>query len=160
MAGYIERMGTGATEVIRLCEEQGLRTPEFEQTAQFRTIIWRKEDTGEAGEKVARSNSRGNSQSNSQGVHQTVVHQSAHQEFSNTFVIKLKIIIAFCRIPRTSKEILSHISVSYQTKNIKKYVTDLVNMDILEMTNLTNPKDRQQKYIRNSKKNSSLWYLI
>ncbi len=40
--GYIERLGTGTTDIISYCEAAGLRTPEFESDEDFRLIIWRK----------------------------------------------------------------------------------------------------------------------
>lgn len=42
LAGYIERMGTGTRDIIRLCKESGLQEPEFIQEETFRVIIWRK----------------------------------------------------------------------------------------------------------------------
>jgi len=41
LAGYIERMGTGTGDIIRLCNEAGLKEPEFIQEEDFKTIIWR-----------------------------------------------------------------------------------------------------------------------
>ena len=41
LAGYIERMGTGTGDIIRLCDEAGLKDPEFVQEEDFKTIIWR-----------------------------------------------------------------------------------------------------------------------
>jgi ATP-dependent DNA helicase RecG len=41
LAGYIERMGTGTGDIIRLCNEDGLKEPEFIQEEDFRTVIWR-----------------------------------------------------------------------------------------------------------------------
>jgi predicted HTH transcriptional regulator len=41
LAGYIERMGTGTGDIIRLCKEDGLKEPEFIQEVDFRTVIWR-----------------------------------------------------------------------------------------------------------------------
>ena len=37
MAGYIEHLGTGTTDMIADCEALGLRTPEFIQADDFRT---------------------------------------------------------------------------------------------------------------------------
>ena len=42
LAGYIERMGSGTTDVVNDCVEAGLREPEFEQTENFRATIWRR----------------------------------------------------------------------------------------------------------------------
>ena len=43
LTGYIEQMGTGTTDIIERCEKAGLRTPEFYQDEDFRTILWRPE---------------------------------------------------------------------------------------------------------------------
>ena len=53
LAGYIERLGTGTGDIIRLCKEKGLKEPDFIQEEDFKTIIWRTfnatwEVTGEA----------------------------------------------------------------------------------------------------------------
>ena len=42
LAGYIEKMGTGTTDVVTACEEAGLPLPVFEQDENFRVTIWRK----------------------------------------------------------------------------------------------------------------------
>jgi len=42
LAGYIERMGTGTGDIIRLCTGQNLKEPEFKQEEEFITTIWRK----------------------------------------------------------------------------------------------------------------------
>ena len=43
LAGFIERMGTGTGDIIRLCDEAGLKkAPEFLQEEIFKTILWRK----------------------------------------------------------------------------------------------------------------------
>jgi len=52
LSGYIERMGTGTGDIIRLCKEQGLIEPDFIQEEIFKTIIWRKE-SGEVGGEVS-----------------------------------------------------------------------------------------------------------
>ena len=48
LAGYIERLGTGTGDIIRLCSEEGLREPDFIQEEFFRTVIWRASDTLES----------------------------------------------------------------------------------------------------------------
>jgi predicted HTH transcriptional regulator len=45
LAGYIERLGTGTRDTIRLCNEKELKEPDFIQEDVFKTIIWR---TGQA----------------------------------------------------------------------------------------------------------------
>lgn len=43
LAGYIEQMGTGTTDIIDRCVENGLRKPEFHQDEEFRVVLWRPE---------------------------------------------------------------------------------------------------------------------
>ena len=42
LAGYIERMGTGTTDLVSACEKAGLKSPEFIQDEDFRVVIYRK----------------------------------------------------------------------------------------------------------------------
>ena len=42
LAGYIERLGTGTTDMIDACVAKGLKAPEFVQDEDFCTVIWRK----------------------------------------------------------------------------------------------------------------------
>ena len=42
LAGYIERIGTGTTDVIEECVAAGLKEPTFEQDGDFKVTIWRK----------------------------------------------------------------------------------------------------------------------
>ena len=55
LAGYIEHLGTGTTDMITACEGYGLRTPEFRQAEDFRTIIYRKQKVSDLNPKVSDS---------------------------------------------------------------------------------------------------------
>ena len=46
LAGYIEQMGTGTTDIIDHCMAYGLRKPEFHQDDDFRAVIWRRNEKG------------------------------------------------------------------------------------------------------------------
>ena len=65
---------------------------------------------------------------------------------------KQKDIINFCNIPRSSKEILERVGISYHSKNIEKYINLLVKAGYLEMTNPENPNASNQKYRKKIKK--------
>lgn len=45
LSGYIERLGTGTSDMLRLCKEKGLKSPDFVQDDIFKIIIWRAEQT-------------------------------------------------------------------------------------------------------------------
>jgi len=54
LAGYIEQLGTGTTDLISRCVALGLRRPEFRQDESFVTVLWRKETVaGETAGNVA-----------------------------------------------------------------------------------------------------------
>lgn len=57
-------------------------------------------------------------------------------------------IVNFCTVPRTSKEILARVGVSYHSKNLAKYVNSLVNKGFLKMTIPETPNDPNQKYVK------------
>jgi len=47
--GFIEKMGTGTGDIIRLCDEAGLKkAPEFLKEEIFKTILWRKNTSANA----------------------------------------------------------------------------------------------------------------
>lgn len=47
LKGYIERVGSGTLDMVRIAQEFGLPEPMFEQNEDFRTIKYRKQATGE-----------------------------------------------------------------------------------------------------------------
>lgn len=56
-AGYIEQMGTGTTDIVNLCVEQGLPSPAFRQDSCFVTTIYRPEREGDKALKEQLQNS-------------------------------------------------------------------------------------------------------
>ena len=40
--GYIEKVGTGTEDIVNLCKDKGLQSPEYHQEEDFRVVIWRK----------------------------------------------------------------------------------------------------------------------
>ena len=44
LAGYIEQMETGTTDIIDHCLSYGLRKPEFYQDDDFRVVMWRRDE--------------------------------------------------------------------------------------------------------------------
>ena len=44
LAGYIEQLGTGTTDIIDHCLSYGLRKPEFYQDDDIRVVMWRRDE--------------------------------------------------------------------------------------------------------------------
>ena len=57
----------------------------------------------------------------------------------------------FCSVPRSSKEILERVGVTYHSKNIQTYIMSLIEAGYLEMTNPEHPNASNQKYRRSKK---------
>lgn len=55
-------------------------------------------------------------------------------------------VLNYCSVPRTSRDILDHLGIVYHSKNIKRYITNLVDSGLLLMSNPEKPNDRNQKY--------------
>ena len=61
---------------------------------------------------------------------------------------KQRDIVNFCSVPRSSKEILERVGVTYHSKNIQTYIMSLIEAGYLEMTNPEHPNASNQKYRR------------
>ncbi len=168
LAGYIEHLGTGTTDMISDCEALGLRTPEFQQTEDFHTIIYRAEkvsDLGgkvsDLGEKVSNLTQKVTEQpqkvtkqvekvtEQTEKVTEQVGKSNRADAKSNRvrLTAKQRKVLEFCDVtPRTAREIVEMIGVSYQTKTLEQYVTKLVVAGVLRPTTISR-NDSNRKYI-------------
>ena len=154
LAGYIEHLGTGTTDMIADCTEYGLRTPEFIQAEDFRTIIWRKEKVtnlyeivSEQGKKVIEYEEKVIEQGE-KVTEQTAKNNRAEGESNRVHLTaKQQKVLVFCdEVPRTAQEILEMVGVKYQTRTLQQYVTKLVLLGLLRPTT-THKNDSNRKYI-------------
>ena len=139
LAGYIEHIGTGTTDIISECGRYGLRTPEFHQAEDFRTIIFRGKKVTELDKKVSNLNEK---------VSNLNEKVSNLNEKSNQVRLtsKQRKVIEFCNeTPRTAQEILDMLGVKNQNKTRQQYTTKLVLLGVLRPTSTTN--DPNRKYI-------------
>jgi ATP-dependent DNA helicase RecG len=65
-------------------------------------------------------------------------------------------ILSYCLTPKSRKELLSKIDLSNQTKNYQRHIEPLVTKNLLRMTILESPKNRNQRYVTNQKGKESL----
>ena len=140
LAGYIEHLGTGTTDMITACEQYGLRTPEFHQAEDFRTVIYRKEKVSDLGENVTDF---------SEKVIEFGEKSNRVPQKSNRvrLTAKQRKVLEFCNeMPRTAQEILEMVGVKYQTRTVFQYTTRLVLMGVLRPTSTT-LNDPNRKYI-------------
>ena len=148
LAGYIEHLGTGTTDMIAACEQLGLRTPKFHQAEDFRTIIYRKENVSDLNGNVSDLN--GNvSDPREEKVTKLDKKSNRAQQKSNRarLTAKQRKVLEFCdEMPRTALEILEMIGVKYHTKTVFQYTTKLVLLGVLRPTT-TATNDPNRKYI-------------
>ena len=132
LTGNIEHLGTGTTDMIRDCEAEGLRSPEFIQEEDFRVVIWRKV-TEPVAEKVIEPTGK--------------VIESGEKVIELRLTKKQLRVLDFCEeMPRSAQEILEFVGVKYQTKTVQQYVTKLVNAGKLRPTRV-NQNSPERKYI-------------
>jgi len=58
-----------------------------------------------------------------------------------------KEVLRYCIFPRSSREILEHIGVTFQQKNREKFINTLVDAGLLERTQPDSPNAPNQKYV-------------
>ena len=125
MTAFLESWGTGVSHMIEACKAVGLPETEYGNDGGFVWITFK------------RPNSVTNSDTNSD------TNNNITQKLSD----KQKEILAYCIIPRSSREILEHIGVTYHNHNITKYIKRLINMELLERTIPDTPNNPRQKYV-------------
>ena len=125
MTAFLESWGTGVSRMVEACKAVGLPEPEYGTDGGFVWITFK------------RPNSVTNSDTNSD------TNNNITQKLSD----KQKEILAYCIIPRSSREILEHIGVTYHNHNITKYIKRLINMELLERTIPDTPNNPRQKYV-------------
>ena len=124
MTVFLESWGTGVSRMVEACKAVGLPEPEYGTDGAFVWITFK------------RPNSVTNSDTNSDTL---------------TLSDKQKEVLAYCIIARSSREILEHIGITYQFKNIVKFINSLVDVGLLERTIPDAPNSPRQKYVARRK---------
>lgn len=152
LAGYIEEMGTGTSDIIDKCLDAGLDMPEFIQDGAFKVVIWRENNADS-----------GNLQVNEGGVDEELYRWEISQKqikqqralFVNkarrgnhsSVIEKQKMVVEFCTEPRTSNEIMEHIGVTRQTRTVNLYIGELIKAGRLRPLVPGKPNSPKQRYI-------------
>ena len=134
LAGYIERLGTGTSDIVEECNTYRLRSPEFIQDNNFRVVIWRKNDL---------SSSENDLSSSENDL------SSSENDLSSKIKLnkKQKEVLEYCmNYSRSSDEIFTHIGVYNNTRARNKYIKELIFAGLLRpiYPKLNTPN---QKYI-------------
>ena len=128
MTAFLESWGTGVSRMVEACKAVGLPEPEYGTDGAFVWITFK----------------RPNSVTNS-------VTDSVTNSDTLTLSDKQKEVLAYCIIARSIRETLEHIGVTYQFKNIVKFINSLVDVGLLERTIPNTPNSPRQKYVAKRK---------
>lgn len=147
--------------MIADCEALGLRTPEFIQADDFRTIIYRQEKVSNPTEKVTEQGQKVTEQGQKvielgeKVIEQEHKSNQAEQESNQVeqksnqvrLTAKQRKVLEFCdEMPRTAQEILDMLGVQNQNKTRQQYTTKLVLAGLLRPTT-THKNDSNRRYI-------------
>ena len=150
-------------DIVSLCEQEGLPTPQFAQDAFFKVTIYRMLKATESNnDKFGQSNKEGNVENplvNSalEDIHGGIDSKQSNKESNigsniesniDSLTYQQQTVINFCYVPRSSTERLQRLGLTRQTKNIKTYITDLVAMGFLRMIDPEHPRSKNQKYLK------------
>jgi len=160
LAGYIEQIGTGTTDLIDRCVQHGLRRPTFVQEDDFLLTIYRRtpQDTPQDTIQVTQ---QGNSLSANkkegctmQGTMAVTPQDTPQDRVEVTHqVIRLYRILGDSE--RSKQELMTVLGLS-DTKNFKEaYLQPALRSGLIEMTIPNKPTSGKQKY-RKSKKGKEL----
>ena len=140
--------------MIADCEALGLRTPEFIQADDFRTIIYRQEKVSDPAQKVSNPTEKVTELGEKvterpQKVTELDEKSNQAEQKSNQvrLTAKQRKVLEFCdEMPRTAQEILDMLGVQNQNKTRQQYTTKLVLAGLLRPTT-THKNDSNRRYI-------------
>ena len=125
----------------------GLRTPEFIQADDFRTIIYRQEKVTEQGQKVTELVEKVTERTQKVTELNEKSNQVKQESNQVRLTAKQRKVLEFCdEMPRTAQEILDMLGVQNQNKTRQQYTTKLVLAGLLRPTT-THKNDSNRRYI-------------
>jgi predicted HTH transcriptional regulator len=126
LAGYIERMGTGIPDMIKVCRDAGLKEPELIQEESFKTILWRKVNA---------------TQQSSQQV-----TQQFNQQVTQQITQQIKNLILIIQDEMTRDELQEKLQLKDRENFRKLYILEALEQGLIEMTIPDKPTSPEQKY--------------
>lgn len=155
LAGYIEQMGTGTSDIVEKCLDWGLRSPIFRQEECFKVILWRsdydepvleaREDEDMLYSEWARAQRQIKLAANK--VENGGANKVKNKQRRGSVFEKQNAVVAFCSVPRSSLEIMQHIGVTRQTRTVNLYIGDLIKEGRLRALFPGKPNSPRQRYI-------------
>jgi len=146
-----EGRGTGFPTIYKALEDNASPPPVMEtdeQCTYFLTVLKVNPDF------ITLIN--GNKEGNHVGVKESVkesdqvsdeVSDQVGDQVSDQVSDEVKVVLTYCKSPKSRKEILAKIELANHTTNFKRHIVPLLEKQWLKMTIAENPRHRNQKYI-------------
>ncbi|MBR4391948.1 MAG: putative DNA binding domain-containing protein [Bacteroidales bacterium] len=169
MTAYLESWGTGVSRMMEACKAAGVPEPKYGTDGLFVWITFQRPNSDTYSDTNPDTYSDPYSDSNSDTSSDTysdtnldTYSDSSSDSSSDSnsdsssdsnsdsglwLSDRNKAVLAFCMEPRSSREILEHIHVTYQNWNIIKFINTLVDAGLLERTVPESPNSPNQKYV-------------
>jgi len=142
LAGYIERMGTGTSDIIRLCKEAGLKEPEFIQEEDFKMVICRtKKATGQAENEPTGQDKGADNKEGSKSATRQVTRQ-AEEEVAET--VKRVVLVIEDDLKRA--EIQGILGLKDRETFVLNYLNPSLEAAYIEMTIPEITSHKEQRY--------------
>lgn len=141
LAGYIERLGTGTSDMVDECLAMGLRVPEFIQDSNFRTILWRKNDP------TSTKNDPSSEENDPTSTKNDLTSTPKKRTLDFKLNKKQRMVLEYCSTSaKSSNEIFEHLGIYNNSRSREKYINQLILADLLRPTK-QKINDPDQKYI-------------
>lgn len=124
LAGYIERLGTGTTDIVKKCLASGLQEPQFIQAEDFKTILYRP-STDQVREQVEEQ------------VREQVEEQVREQVRELVLTIQNEM---------SAQEIMNVMNLKGRRNFLQNYLQPAIGDAFIEMSQPDSPKSPTQKY--------------
>ena len=151
MTAYLESWGTGVSRMVDACKAAGVPEPTYGTDGLFVWITFKRPNLDTYSDTNPDTTPDTNTPLNITNKCNTSHNQRSNSDSSSDSNLLLsdrqKEVLLYCIFPRTSREILEHINVTYQKWNIDKFINTLIDAGLLERTIPNTPNSPNQKYV-------------
>ncbi len=139
--GYVDKVGTGTEDIVSLCKDKGLKSPEYHQEEDFRVVIWRKnQEKGPSSvPSSVPSNVPGSVPSNVPSRDQ--VSTKLNMRWS-----ELEPLIIAMKEPMSAAELRDVVGLQNHTRFKRAFLDPLIELGVVEMTQPESPNSPTQRY--------------
>ena len=132
----MDKVGTGTEDIVNLCKDKGLKSPEYHQEEDFRVVIWRK------------NLEKGPGEGPSENQVVTKLSPSSHQvvtKLSSSIPVLFELLRKMVD-PMSAKEMREFCRQKDHTYFKNNVINPLIELGVVEMTQPESPNSPTQRY--------------